>query len=84
MATRLSEKEYKQKMLKLGKIEKSLDKKRKQLLEKKLDPQLDAEIKMNAMNSLLGFLLRKGLEKVVPMNILIDIANDYEKRSKGD
>ena len=46
----------------------------------KLDPIKDSMLKLNAMNSLIGFLVRKGLDSGLPMEILIDIANDYEKK----
>ncbi len=46
----------------------------------KLDPIKDSMSKLNAMNSLIGFLVRKGLDSALPMEILIDIANDYEKK----
>jgi len=73
-----------------NKLKKQKDKAKYQLAEMKKknphlqqsskDPKLDAMIKLNAMNSLIGFLVRKGHDSGLPMEILIDITNDYEKK----
>jgi len=80
MATRISESEYKKKMLKLNKIEKDLDKKKELLINKKQDPKIDARIKLEAMRSLIGFLVMKGNVTEIPMEIIIDVARDYERK----
>ena len=58
---------------------------KKQQMEKKnpnlkKDQKEDVVLKLEAMNSLIGYLVRKGLNSEFPMDILIDIANDYEKK----
>ncbi len=83
-----SQKDYERDQKKLLKIKTGLEKvkennpKLKELVKQKGEPRVDAMIKLNAMNSLIGFLVRKGHDSGLPMQILIDIANDYEKRLK--
>lgn len=45
-----------------------------------INPKTSSEIKLNALNSIIGYLVRKGADSNLPMEILIEIANDYEKR----
>lgn len=48
----------------------------------KINGKLDLTLKLTALNTLIGYLVRKGADSELPMEILIDIANDYEKRLK--
>lgn len=44
--------------------------------------KIDTKTKLDAMNSMIGYLVRKGKDSGLPMEILIDIANDYEESLK--
>ena len=46
----------------------------------KIDERTDAQIKLTALNSIIGYLVRKGAGSNLQMESLIDIANDYEER----
>lgn len=40
----------------------------------------DLETKLTALNLVIGYLVRKGIDTKLPVDILIGIADDYEKR----
>lgn len=44
--------------------------------------KIDTKTKLDAMNTMIGYLVRKGHDSGLPMNILIEIANDYDKELK--
>jgi len=51
-----------------------------ELVKENINEKTDVKIKLNALNSIIGYLVRKGADSNLPMEILINIANDYEKR----
>jgi len=82
LSKKYSQKDYEEEQKKILKMKNKLDeiKRNNPKLTQKIDVQTDTLVKLNAMNSLIGFLVRKGHDSVLPMDVLIDIANDYEKR----
>lgn len=80
---KLSLREYQKKQDQIDKAKHQLRQQMKtnpKLSQRTKDPKVDAMLKLNAMNSLIGFLVRKGHDSGLPMEILIDITNDYEKK----
>lgn len=82
----MTKKEYDEMQNKVNKMKFKLSeikKKNPKLAQKiadQIDVRTDAKIKLTALNSIIGYLVRKGADSSLPMEILIDIANDYEKR----
>lgn len=86
----MTKKEYDQMQVKVDKMKFKLSEIKKknpklaQKIAEQLDIKTDTQIKLTALNSVIGYLVRKGADSGVQMEILIDIANDYEKRLKGN
>jgi len=83
MAKGLTKKDFDKKQKQISKAKHQLNqmvKNNPKLVSREKDPRVDAMLKLNSMNSLIGFLVRKGHDSGLPMEILIDIANDYEKK----
>lgn len=82
----ITRKEYDQMLNKVDKMKFKLSEIKKknpklpQKIGKQLDIKTDARIKLSTLNSVIGYLVRKGADSGLPIEILIDIANDYEKR----
>jgi len=88
-----SQKDYESDQKKLLKIKSGLEKhlennpKLKELINNK-DPKLEIKEKLKAIDLTIAYLVRKGnnpelsivKEKFHPLQTLIDIANDYEKK----
>ena len=73
----LTRKQYKNLKMRTEKLK---YKKKKNEKNHKLNPKHDAMIKLSTLNSIIGYLVRKGADSGLPMEILLDIANDYEKK----
>lgn len=78
MAKKITVNEYQEKILKLKKIEKDL-KDAKELLKGNED-NFSNKAKLKAIERLIGYLVRTGNGSGLPMDVLIDIANDYQKK----
>lgn len=85
--------DYKRQVRQLGKIQKKMSEIRKinpevnislNIPSPKIDEKTDAQIKLSALNYIIGYLARKGTDPDLPMNTLIQIAEDYEKRLNED
>lgn len=50
------------------------------VIEKNLNVKTDDRTKLSALDTIIGYLIRNGISLELPIDILIDIANDYEKR----
>ena len=84
----MTKKEYDQMQVKVDKMKFKLSEIKKknpklaQKIAKQSDIKTDARIKLSALNSVIGYLVRKGADSELPMEILIDIANEYEEKLK--
>lgn len=82
----MTKKEYDQMQVKVDKMKFKLSeikKKNPKLAQKitdQLDVKADARIKLDVLNSVIGYLVRKGADSGISMDVLIEMANDYEKR----
>lgn len=47
-----------------------------------MNEENNTKLKLDAINSLIGYLVRKGNNTGVEIETLIEIANDYEERMK--
>jgi hypothetical protein len=81
---RYSHKDFDRDQKKMLKIQSGLDyqiksdPKLKELVESK-DPKTFIKEKLNALDLIIAYLIRKGKQDVLPVQTLIGIANDYEK-----
>lgn len=73
--------DYKKKMMKLKKIEKDLKSAKKKILGNGTFPNAT---KLKALDATIGYLVRNGKDSGVQMEVLIDIANEYQKRVESD
>ena len=76
--SKISQKDYKKKILKLEKIEKQLKITKEKIFGN--DDHFSNSEKLNALDKLIGYLVRKGKDSGLQMEVLIDIANDYQKK----
>jgi hypothetical protein len=82
----ITKKDYEKMQNKLEKMKFTLSEIRKKdpklvtVVTSKLDVKTDLQIKLTGLNSIIGYLVRKGVGSNLQMETLIDIANDYEKR----
>lgn len=73
----VSKSDYKNKMLKLKKIERDLRSAKKTILG---NGNFTNATKLKAMDATIGYLVRNGKDSGIQMEILIDIANEYQKK----
>lgn len=75
---KISAKDYQEKILKLKKIEEELKIANKKLIGN--EDNFSNKAKLRALDRIIGYLVRNGKESGLPMEVLIDIANDYQKK----
>lgn len=68
---------YKKKMLKLKKIERDLNSAKRKILG---NGNFTNATKLKALDATIGYLVRNGKDSGIQMEILIDIANEYQKK----
>jgi len=83
-----SQKDYESDQRKPIKISSDLEKKiqsnpkLKELIETK-DPNLLIKAKLRALDLTIAYLIRKGKDSDLPMDVLIEIANEYQAKLEG-
>lgn len=84
MAKKFSQKEYEEKQKKIFSLKNSLDKMKENnpKIVDKIDNETELMMKLNALNATIGLLTRKGYDSAIPMKILIEIAEEYERKLK--
>ena len=86
MSKPMTKKDYEKMWLKVEKMKYKLSeyKKKNKIPPKQINnnvtEKIDSRAKLDLMNSMIGNLVRKGKSSSLQMEILIEIANDYEKR----
>lgn len=84
----ITKKEYSAMSRKVEKMKYRLSeyKKRNKITSEKINnnvtDKIDSKIKLDTMNSLIGYLVRKGNKTGIEIEILVEIANDYEESLK--
>lgn len=69
--------DYKKKMLKLKKIERDLNSAKRKILG---NGSFSNASKVKVLDATIGYLVRNGKDSGIQMEILIDIANEYQKK----
>lgn len=85
MSKKFTQKEFEEKQKKIFNMKNNLEKIKENnpKIVDKIDNETDLMVKLNALNATIGFLTRKGYDSAIPMKILIEIAEEYEKKLKN-
>lgn len=86
MSKKYSQKDYEDEQKRILKMKNKLEriKRENPKLAQRLESKNDVKEKLDAINSTIGYIVRKSLQLDLPLHILIDIANEYEKKLKGN
>jgi predicted RNase H-like nuclease (RuvC/YqgF family) len=84
MSKKYSQKDYEDEQKRILKMKNRLEKIKREnpKLALKVESKNDVKEKLDAINSTIGYIVRKSLQLDLPLHILIDIANDYERKLK--
>ena len=78
MAKDLTKKEFNDMQTKIDKLKYKMKKILEQSDKGKISPDLKTQNRLDALNTIIGYLTRKG-ETKLPVHVLIEIANEIER-----
>lgn len=86
LSKKYSQKDYEDEQKRILKMKNKLEriKRENPKLAQRVETKTDIKEKLDAINSTIGYIVRKNLVLDLPLHILIDIANEYEKKLKGN
>lgn len=86
LSKKYSQKDYEDEQKRILKMKNKLEriKRENPKLAQRVESKNVVKDKLDAINSTIGYIVRKNLILDLPLHILIDIANEYEKKLKGN